>query len=73
MTIIKDVLTELFAMFVGDARLTAALLVVVAITAAMVDIMGLPDLAGGSVLLLGSLGVLVESVRREARHRRDQH
>ena len=32
MNILKDVLSELFSMFVGDARLTAAILAVIAVS-----------------------------------------
>jgi len=63
MTILRDVLTELFGMFVSDARLTAAILAVVAIAAALIWFADV-TLLGGAVLLLGCLAVLVESVRR---------
>ena len=67
MTMLKDVLAELIGMFLGDARLTAAILVVVALSAALIDIAGLEPLIGGGVLLVGCLMVVVESVRRSGR------
>ncbi|MDP4796885.1 MAG: hypothetical protein NWR87_08225 [Rhodospirillales bacterium] len=61
MSILKDVFVELFSMFVGDARLTISILILVGIVAA---------LASGGVLLIGCLAILIESVLREARVRR---
>ena len=69
MNILKDVLSELFSMFVSDARLTAAILAMVAIAAALIDGTALPPLAGGLALLAGCIAVLVISIRREARRR----
>jgi hypothetical protein len=69
MSILKDVLSELFGMFVSDARLTAAILAMVLIAAALIDGTALPPLAGGIALLAGCIAVLVISVRREARRR----
>ncbi len=69
MNILKDVLSELFSMFVGDARLTAAILSVIALTAIMIYFVNLPAIASGGFLLFGCIIVLVTSVRREARRR----
>jgi hypothetical protein len=68
MTLIKEVATEFAAMFVGDPRLTLAILAVIA-AAAAICLSGLDPLVGGAALLLGSLAVLLESVRRGARPR----
>jgi len=70
MNILKDVFAELFKMFVGDVRLTAAILATVLAAAALIDLTRLPPLAGGVALLVGCLAVLVISVLREARRRR---
>ena len=64
MTIFKDVLAELFGMFVGDAKLSAAILGVVAAAALLNEIAGVEPLIGGGVLLLGCLAVVLEAVRR---------
>lgn len=67
MSILRDVLAELFSMFVADARLTAAILAVVAGAAVMIDIASLPALAAGAALLIGTIVVLVASVCAAAR------
>ena len=69
MNILKDVLSELFSMFVADARLTAAILATVALAAVLIDATSLPPVAGGLLLLLGCIAVLFLSVRREAKSR----
>lgn len=69
MTILRDVLAELFKMFVSDARLTTAILAVVAVTAALINGASLSPLWGGAVLLFGCIAVLVMAIRREATHR----
>lgn len=64
MTILKDVFAELCGMFAGDARLSAAVLAIVALAALLIEIARLDALVGGGVLLLGCLAVVVEAVRR---------
>lgn len=66
MSIIGDVFKELFAMFLADARLTFATLVLVAIVGALVDGLEVEPLLAGSVLVLGCLGILVGTASREA-------
>lgn len=67
MTILKDVLTELFGMFLSDAWLSTAILAVVALAAFAIDLAGAPPMLGGVLLLIGSLGVLIGAVLRAAR------
>ena len=67
MSILRDVLAELFGMFVADARLTIAILCVVAVTAGLVDLAGTAPLIGGVVLLAGCLAVLIAAVLGAAR------
>jgi multisubunit Na+/H+ antiporter MnhC subunit len=69
MNILKDVLSELFSMFVADARLTMAILLIVVITAFMIRSTNLSPLIGGLFLLLGCIAVLFFSVSREATRR----
>lgn len=69
MSVLKEVLSELFGMFVADARLTAAILAIVAAAALLVEGTDLPPFAGGAFLLLGCIVVLFLSVRREATRR----
>jgi len=67
MTVLTDVIVELWKMFVVDLRLTLASLAVVALISGGLA-MGLigPHLAG-TLLLLAVLGVLSEAVLRPAR------
>jgi hypothetical protein len=67
MSILKDVLAELFGMFVADARLTAAILCVVAVAAGLIGVLGVEPLVGGALLLVGCLAVTILSVIRAAR------
>ena len=69
MTIISDVLKELFSMFVADARLSLAILLLVAIVAMLVAAFPAEPAFGGGFLLFGSVAILIEAVRREARTR----
>lgn len=71
MTILKDVFAELFGMFVGDARLTAAILLVVAAAAVAIDVLGAAPLIGGAILLVGCLGVMILAVIRTARRKKE--
>jgi hypothetical protein len=66
MSIVGDVFKELLGMFVADARLTAAILFLVAGVAGLVVAWRIGPLVAGGVLLFGSLAILVEAVRREA-------
>ena len=67
MILLREILAELFGMFVGDARLSAAILAVVALVALMIDVGHVPSLIGGGVLLVGCLVVVVTSTRQGAR------
>jgi hypothetical protein len=68
MNLIKEVAAELAGMFVGDSRLTLAILAVIAVAAA-ICLSGADPLIGGAALLAGSLAVLVDNVRRGAHPR----
>lgn len=67
MTILKDVLTELIGMFVGDVRLSFSILIVVAMAAGTIDLAGTPPIVGGAVLLAGCLAVVIFAVLRAAK------
>jgi hypothetical protein len=69
MTIIVDVLKELMAMFIADARLSLSLLFLVGAVAAIVRALHAGPLLAGSVLLIGVLMILLDAVSREARLR----
>ena len=67
MTVLKEVVAELIVMFVGEKRLTIAVLAVVAMAGWLINVIGLDPLVGGSVMLLGCLILLIENVWRAAR------
>jgi hypothetical protein len=69
MTIVKELAAELLGMFFAETRLAAALLALVTATGLLIDFAGLDQLAGGAMLLFGTLGLLVASVCRAARPR----
>jgi hypothetical protein len=64
---LKDLAGELIGMFVGEKRLTMAVLAIVAVAGSLVGFTGLDPLVGGALLLFGCLVLLVESVCRSAR------
>jgi hypothetical protein len=69
LNMIIEIAKELLGMFLADARLTAATLVLVAIVAGLVVALRVGPLLGGCALLLGCLAILVEAAVREARRR----
>jgi uncharacterized membrane protein len=71
MNIAADVFKELLGMFLADARLAVAILLLVAIVGALVAVRVEPFLAGG-VLLVGCLSILAGTVSREARGKADR-
>jgi hypothetical protein len=69
MTVLKEIAAEIFGMFISDARLTVAVLAIVAASATAIRLAGTDPLIGGGILLIGCLGLLVENVHRSARSR----
>lgn len=67
MNIIRLILKELVGMFVDDGNLALLALVLIAAITAAVKLLALPPLAGGILLLVGCLAILLHSVRRAAR------
>ena len=67
MTMLKEIIAELIAMFMGDARLTLAILALVAGVAALIKLAGVDPLGAGGLLLIGCLVLLIENVHRSAR------
>lgn len=66
---IRLVFKELVGMFVDDGNLALLALILVALIAAAVKLLGLPPLIGGLLLLAGCLAILLQSTRRAARDR----
>jgi hypothetical protein len=67
MSLLKEVIAELIGMFFGDARLTVALLLLVAVAGALIKLTGIEPLIGGIVLILGCPALLIANLRRERR------
>jgi hypothetical protein len=68
MTMLKEIASEIAGMFVGDVRLSLAILGTVALTAALVAVPGLDPLIGGGVLLVGCVLILVNAVYGASRN-----
>ncbi len=68
--LLREVGSELIGMFLADARLTLAVLALVALVAALILALGINPLIGGGALLAGCHLILVEAALREARRRR---
>ena len=72
MNILGDVFKELLGMFVADAKLTIETLVLVAIVGTLIFALPVDPLLAGSVLLFGSLTILVAAAVNEATNRTDR-
>ena len=70
MNILRDVVSELLKMFVGDAWLTVGVLIVVALAGLLTHSGAMQPLYGGALLFLGCLVVLAASVALHARRQR---
>ena len=70
MSVIREVLEELWSMFVGDRRLTLLLLLVVGIGAAIAAFVPRFQLAAPVLILVGAVAILADSVRQAARKAR---
>jgi len=69
MSLIREIVAELFSMFVADGRLALGALIVIAIAAILVSALPTHPLAAGVVLLVGCLAILVAAADREAKRR----
>ena len=69
MKILAEVASELFSMFVADARMTLATLLLVALVAGLTHETIISAGAGGALLIAGSLAIVIEAAAREARRR----
>ena len=64
MNLLKEVAAELIGMFFGDARLTIALLLLIALAGALIELTEIDPLVGGIVLILGCPALLIASLHR---------
>jgi hypothetical protein len=69
MKIMQEVLAELFSMFWADARMTTAIILLVAISACLLKYTAISPLWVGGLILLGSLVIVIEAAVRETRKR----
>jgi len=67
MSVVLEVLEELWSMFVGDRRLTLLVLVVVALAASVSLLIPKFQAATPAIVLVGALCVLADSVVQAAR------
>ena len=70
MEIIKDVLVELFSMFVADMRLTLTTLGLVLLAAILIIVFHVNAMIVGLILLLGCFAIVIEATVRETKARR---
>ena len=70
MSVIREVLEELWSMFVGDRRLTLLLLLVVAISAAIAALLPGLHIVAAALILVGAVAILADSVHQAARKAR---
>lgn len=65
MSLLKEVAAELIGMFFGDAWMTLAVLLIVAVAGGLIELAGIDPFVGGIVLALGCPALLIVSVRRQ--------
>jgi len=70
MTALRAAIAELVGMFIDDGQLALTLVALIAIVTLLVKIAGIGGLAGGLLLLAGAIGLLIESVYRDARRKK---
>ena len=67
MSLLKEVAAELIGIFFGDTRLTIALLLLIAVAGALIELTGIDPLVGGIVLIGGCPALLIANLRRDSR------
>jgi len=70
MSVVREVLEELWSMFVGDRRLALLVLLLVALTAAIAAFLPSARVAAAVLMLVGALAILADSVWQAARKSR---
>jgi hypothetical protein len=66
-TLLRSVLAEIAGLFVDDGSLASFAAVLILIIAGAVKLMNVPPLWGAIAILIGVVGILVESLTRAAR------
>ncbi|HVJ43869.1 MAG TPA: hypothetical protein VM639_20375 [Dongiaceae bacterium] len=67
---LRTIINELISMFIDDGALALLAAVLIAVIAGAVKLLGLPPLYGAILLLVGSILILGDSLRRVARRQR---
>ena len=67
MNVLRIALSELIGMFIDDGSLATLCLILILVIASAVEFLAMPPLAGGLLLLIGCLAILLYSVRRAVR------
>lgn len=70
MNLIKTIFSEFLHLFVDDGALALFSALLVAVVTGAVKLLTLPPLVGALILLLGSIAILADSVRRAARRQK---
>jgi hypothetical protein len=70
MTALRAAIAELIGMFIDDGQLALTLVALIAVVTLLVKLAGIGGLAGGLLLLAGAIGLLIESVYRDARRKK---
>lgn len=69
MNLLRAVVKEVVSLFVDDGNLALYIVVLIALAAGLVELLHAPGLWAGSLLLVGCIVILLESVIRAARRR----
>jgi hypothetical protein len=64
MNLLREVAAELVGMFFGDARLTTAVLAIVAASGGLITLTSVDPLVGGGILALGCPALLMANLHR---------
>ena len=67
MNTLKSILEEVDGLFIDDGMLALLCVVLIALVAGAILLLGLPGLWGGTLLLVGCIAILAWSVARAAR------
>ncbi len=70
MNLVRVIAKEVIGMFVDDGNLALFSLLLIGVVGAAVKFAALPPLLGGVLVLVGCLGILLESVHRAAKGHR---
>jgi hypothetical protein len=66
---LRSIVTEFISLFIDDGALALLVAILIGIIAAAVKLLGLPAFYGALLLLIGSIAILADSLRRAARRR----